>query len=274
MIGFFICFGLSLMAVPKTDWQKEGLQGKVKSVTTEYGITRYNQQGYVTSITYGGEDSFSGDVVYSYDSGNRMLVRISRNPYHEESERITNTYDATGLLLKTVRNGDYEGGVDKAEYNSKKQLIWLKTYDAELLIQAVEYIYDAAGNKTRENNYNEDMEIYSFIEFDYDDDGKLMEKRDFDNFIPDTPETVLKYNPRGWLIEEIAFYAGRFDYQKRYSYDTKGNLIKEETNYGEGDFIETYTCTYTYDKQGNWISKSESSAGELLEKQERVITYY
>lgn len=274
LLAVILIFTGMLLAKPQTDWQRDGLQGKVKSVTNEYGITRYNQQGYITSITYGSEDNFCGDVVYSYDSKNRMTVRISRNPYHEETERVTNTYNAAGLLLTTVRTGDYEGGEDKAEYNSKQQLIWLKNYDAELLIQAVEYIYDAAGNKIRENNYNEDMEIYSFIEFDYDAAGKLMEKRDFDTFIPDVPESVFKYNTQGQLTEEIAFYAGRFDYQNRYSYDAHGNLSKEETNYGEGDFIETYACTYTYDKQGNWLSKEEFSGGEQTEKQERTITYY
>jgi len=53
-----------------------------------------------------------------------------------------------------------------------------------------------------------------------------------------------------------------------------GNVIKEEYKSGYAEYTETYTNIYFYDKMGNWLTKEWYSEGELLEKIERVITYY
>lgn len=275
LAGILMFTGVLFAASPQTGWQKDAMQGKVKSVAGTFETITYTPQGYRQSITFGGADSFSGDITYSYDSSNRLLSRISRNAYREEINRLTNTYDASGLLLKTVRQGNEGNETDTHEYNSRKQLSWTKTYDSDnSMMEAVEYLYDATGNKIRENNYNEDMELYFYILFVYDKDANLLEKSAWS--LPETEraDTVYKYNLQGWLIEEVAYYMDEFDSSRTLFYDNYGNVTKEIMVIRDTEMPETYTYGYTFDKQGNWISKEDFSEGELMETEERVITYY
>jgi len=275
LIAILILISILLAAAPKTDWQTDQILGKVKCLKMDYAAFNYNAQGYRQSIIYGGSDNYSGDTMYTYDSSNHLLSSVSHNAYHEENGRITYTYDSSGLLLTMVSKGTDDDETKKYEYNGKQQLVWIKTYDSDNeLSQADEYLYSAGGNNYRINNYNGDMELYYYTLCVFDKANNKVEVQEYDAFIPEEPERVLRYDTAGLLTEEIAFYVGQFDYHKLYYYDSKSNCIKEETYFEDGEIIETCTYTYTFDKQGNWLTKIEKIDGEEIENETRIITYY
>jgi len=275
LLGILMFAGMLLATAPRTDWQKGGLQGKVKSLRTIYETIKYNPQGFRVSITSGDDSNYNGETNYSYDSANRLLTVIAKNAFHEEIHRITNTYDAAGLLIKTVNKGIEGNESDKFEYNAKKQLSGKKNYYEDgRLFEATEYIYDAAGNKTRENIYNSDMELSEYINYVYDASNKLVEKWEWTVPATEMPDTMYKYNAQGLVTEENAYYMDELESRDKFSYDNYGNVTRNVAESGYSDYTETHTYIYTYDKQGNWLTKEWYSEGDLIEKTERTITYY
>jgi len=266
---------LFLFAAPQTDLQTKGLKGKVKSVKEEYSLEKYNQQGYLESITLAYMDTVTGEKNFTYDSGNRLLTEIEKNENREEIKRVTNTYNAAGLLIKSVRKGKDGNDYDTIEYNAKKQRSRLKNYyNDDILYETVEYIYDAAGNKIKENIYNDQNELKAFKNFVYDKANKLVERSEWTTPATKKPNNLYKFNALGLVTEETAFWNDEVETRTTLYYDQNGNVDKEVIYSGEADYTDNYIYTYTYDKMGNWLTKEWYSEGELLEKIERVITYY
>ncbi|MDZ4121450.1 MAG: hypothetical protein U1C33_03465, partial [Candidatus Cloacimonadaceae bacterium] len=241
----------------------------MKSASTALTTKKYNPQGYLECVTYGDKDSFNSETVYTYDSRNKVLTSVSQNPYHEENYRITNTYGADGLLVKTLRKSPVSYETDIAEYNDKKQLCWMKSYYADKsLIDAVEYFYDSAGNKIRENYFDENMELSSQLSYIYDKDNKLIEKQDYKGSFFGDIENICKYNAQGLLTEEILFVDDELEESTTYSYDQYGNLTLQVVKSVYQAAAQTYTNKYTYDKQNNWVSMESALDGVVTEKEE------
>lgn len=77
------------------------------------------------------------------------------------------------------------------------------------------------------------------------------------------------YNSKGQVIKDAYTTGNGDDCTTEYEYDAQGRVIKESNDWGE-------TKTYTYqkfDKYGNWIKRTaKSSYGSNVET--RKITYY
>lgn len=151
----------------------------------------------------------------------------------------------------------------------------MKNYTGtNLLLSADEYLYDAAGNNTRMNSYSDTMELWFYKVSDYDRNNKLVEMREYQASDPKQAETINRYNAQGWLSEKLTYHKGELNTRMKISYDKYGNVTDQEVYFNRDAKTNITTFTYTYDKQGNWLTREELRNGKLNEKKERVITYY
>lgn len=267
LTGILVFFTI-VLAATKTDLQEANLFGKVKSIQTNRENTVYNQQGYLESITY-----YSGGVeAYQYDSNNRLLTIVYTNSDNKETSRSTKTYDTAGLMIKEVRK-DWVEEIDNLEYNAKQQLVRIKTYYADGRLKGVsEYAYDTAGNKISEEEYNNEMELNYKTLYTYDKHNKLVEEQRFIVRDTDIPNKSYTYDEDGFVTADTYFYNGEVEIRHEYSRDKYHNIITDEA-FEMGDFI-SYDYIYTYDKQGNWLTREEYRDVKLQDTQKRSITYY
>ena len=281
----------------KSDLEKEGLNGEVKSV----------RQIIYDAVL---ED---GKIVKGYvrDSGLDNYERV---------------YDANGNKIKETLF--YEDGevqeTNTFTYNSFNQVIESTNYDGagrlrtktsfgynenQKLIKIYEVGSDGNQNTSTVFNYNEDGKKSEELVYDYTNqldyklvftykDGKKSEEARYDYNNELVEKTFYTYNSNGNLVEEKKYegeelldkfvYAynqkgqkilyeryegdGTLGFRSTYEYDEKGNVVKEGiTTPGEPEFVTTRTFTY---EKGNWINKVEYEDGEPLTLTERTITYY
>lgn len=272
LTAIFVFIGVLLSAAPQTDWQKDGLHGKVKNITGDFETTTYNPQGYLESFT---TEIEGYTTIYTYDAKGRFISLVTTDSKGEFSWGTSNTYDASGLLATQVQKDTFGSGIGKYEYNAKKQLMWIKTYSAyDDLLRADEYLYDASGNNIRINYYGETMELWAYTTFAYDKKNKLLEKREYELPATEQPVAVDKYDAGGLLTESSKYHKGALDTRMTVSYDNYGNVTENKVYFAKKDQTNFTTFIYTYDTKGNWLTKEELRDGKLNYKQEREITYY
>lgn len=275
-MGLFIFTAMLFATVPQTDLQKELLQGKVKAISKVYNTTvlettTYNPQGNLESIVV----LFEGETHYTYDSKGRLVSYVATDADSLFSYGTYNTYDASGLLLISESKDTFGNDIGKYEYNAKKQITWVKHYFGDnSFFMAEEYIYDSAGNNIRMNSYDENMKLWAYTLSTYDKNNKLVEKQEFNASDPKIPEKAFKYNADGRMSEETRYYKGAPDTRMAVSYDKYGNITMDEVYFYKKAKTNTTTFTYTYDKQGNWLTREELRDGKFNMKDVREITYY
>ena len=117
-----------------------------------------------------------------------------------------------------------------------------------------DYEYDSKGNRIHAEKYSEysmDGQTWSetsVSDYEYDANGRLVysryENTDGDYFT----EESYTYNSKGFLIEEYSNYYG-LETIKVYTYNKNSDMIKMQTT-SDG---ETFTTEYKYDKLGKMI---------------------
>lgn len=163
-----------------------------------------------------------------------------------------------------------------------------------------EDIYDEQGNITQ-NIYIDGVsaDIFSIVDgvktqksaaventnvqntkyrYEYDEKGRIIEERKYDNRDILFFKSVYKYNEKGQLNEEIWYAKNKMTGDNFYTYNAQGNLTEKkyqtlDTTYHFKD--------YKFDAQGNWIQRTQSTVSELDGKQYiqatifyRKIQYY
>ena len=272
-MGLFVFIGITLTAVTQTDWQKDGLQGKVKTITDGFETTTYTQQGYIESFTT--ELGLYNDL-YTYDAKGRLISCVHTDRDGEFSNRKIYSYDVSGLLIVIEYKDSFASTITKYEYNTKQQLTWIKFFDAYNILYSSEgYLYDTAGNNIRINNYEEDAkEPWSYTIFAYDKKNKLVEKREYERPDTEQPIAVYKYDAEGLLTVESRYHEGALDTRMSVFYDKYGNVTMNKVYFAKDDETNFTKFIYTYDKKGNWLTKEEFRDGKHNYKSERSITYY
>jgi antitoxin component YwqK of YwqJK toxin-antitoxin module len=273
--------GSSAQTAPakKTDWEKDGLKGKVKSIR-EITYEAVEKFGKLTKGEIFCDES--GCFVYQrkYDTkGNK----IEENRYYSNGsldDKYTYKYDDKGNLTEENR------------YKSNGSLDWKKTYK-----------YDGKGNRTELNIYDSDGSLDREYTYKYDDKGNLIEENYYNSNGSLSWKYTYKYDGKGNNIEYNVYEDGSLDSKKTYKYDDKGNCI-EMTEYNSDGSLkkkDTYKVavqddevkknihklldgifssnkTYKYDDKGNWIE--EISYDEIYYDTdtpiitERTIEYY
>jgi RHS repeat-associated protein len=222
----------------------------------------YDARGNLTSAT-----DASGIISMTYDGADR-LTRIA----YPSGRSLDFTYDAGGRRTQMV---DQNGFAVNYAYDANGRLASLTNTAGELITS---YTYDAVGRLARETNGNG---TYTTYEYDaagqllhlvnHDDDGTVNSRFDYgyDALGRRTSMTTLEgtwqyeYDATGQLTG-VTVPDGR---TIQYRYDAAGNRISVtdsgvSTSYSTNNLNQYTTvgnATFTYDADGNLISKTEGS---------------
>ena len=224
----------------KTDWEEDGLQGRVKkyelfsydfdisdSINHEDFMKRFYQCDFDVDRMIRFADSINNNVVKDskfywlreYDSlGN--YTRLGDNIYYNE-------YDNQGLLSKMIID-DGVAPNDTVFYS---------------------YKYDDAGRLVEERRQNRSEH------WTYDSEGRLLERKVFEGEEM-IEHFTLKYDKNG-VLRKSEGYGGGIRSEKFYwECDSRGNVIYERTeNCGLANVVETRT-KYKYDRNDSIIKET------------------
>ena len=271
-----IFFLLSLMALvacesksSKTDWDKQNLKGKVKSIKeTPYEAIGYSGEYHKKNLAPRG---FANNE-FSFDETGKLLKEISYNKNGGVLNVYTYNYDNKGLLLS------------KDTYDSKGNLEEKSVYK-----------HDLQGNITEENSYNTNGKLKSnnYYIYRYNEKGNQVERYVFvyatdeeGNFSFDENGTAKieiiykeenSYDQKGNKIKSTIqdLFLGKTEIS--YEYDNRGNLVRKIEAGGVLDGKENVTCKYKFDSKGNWIEMTKTITSQGHSKNliiERNIEYY
>ena len=152
--------------------------------------------------------------------------------------KITRTYDEnSNLLTEFYKSNDGLAGYGSAfTYDEKGNKLTYKAYDnSGKVVGTEEYTYNEAGQLISQKSRNDDSYPVDSA-YTYNENGLLIKKV---NTYPENPESAF------WFV---------------YSYDSKGNLVKEEwTNIQGGEKSPHSHIDFTYDANGNKLSEIHSN---------------
>lgn len=231
---------LTISKEVKTDLEKEGLNGNIKSIRTDEEYTIFNTQGNktkVSSISYDGEES----LVYIYEYNDQIKTGVKHYKSNGDIDWVgVYTYNTDGQLIETTEESPNKDGPQfkhkyKYKYDKIGNLIE-KTRETTqgFILGKEEYIYK--DQKLIEENIYFCYEIYG-----QGLQTRLKERR------------KISYNSEGkkdqifMLFPPVSQDQDTTTYTISYSYlDGK---IKEESNMSDNIII------YEYDNQDNVITK-------------------
>ena len=279
----FILVG-SATAGSKTDRERDGLFGPVKTITLKIEMTKILEEKNpgVEFQSYDIKGNKKESIRYKED-GSIELKFI--NTYNEKGEITSNgLYDGESLMEETKFSYDGKGRKIQVEnffyydesLNSKTKF----TYDDKgnpiegvthnkngVVISKFVNIFDNKGNEIEILIYKGNGDLESRWIKIYNDASKLVEEFNYNGKGLILSEKSFIYNEKGSLIEEI--YSHNDGIKSLSKYDRKGNIIKEIYSTKEFPRKGTSIYTYTYDKWGNWIKKVDPFSTTY-----RKITYY
>lgn len=261
----------------KNDWQEEKLKGRVKSIRhIEYGASMKNGNITKDNIIF---DEYS---LNEYNQETNYLImfnhdgNITKKNHYKPNGNIRSQFsykydNRRNKIEEHFREDDYFR-INYYSFNSKNQLIRFKS---EQTLHSISY--DDKHKTSIEKNKDGD---YKFLT-QYDDDGKIIETKEIQDYNTIISITRYKYDNRGNNIEKhIMGDPHVISYKDIYEYDNNDNPIKEKriTVDIEGITNISYEVNYIYkyDKYNNWIQRISYSddCPYPCTLTERSIEYY
>ena len=182
-------------------------------------------------------------VEYSYEEDtDRGISRTERKHAADGSLSRESFYDSEGNLLRQIT---YEGNrmLSEYEYDPLEYQSWRTRYDDHGdILERCREVYDDAGNQTLYVRYDGEGNIDVFEGYECDRYVVIYPYRSYEN----------TYNDHGNLIRQVQYgYENNVEVIREYTYDAKGNLVKEFFS----DDMVTSEGEYEYDDAGNQIKE-------------------
>jgi RHS repeat-associated protein len=202
---------------------------------------QYNNRDFLSRIDYPGGRGFT----FEYDNGGKRTRRTSL-----DGDILNYTYDAVGRL-KTLTDAS-NAVLVSYDYDSAGRL----TGETKGNATRTTYDYDPAGNLLHLVNYAPDNSIQSRFDYTYDVNGNRTSMTTLEGIMNYTYDAIGQLTgvtlPNGRMIT--------------YAYDAAGNRTtvsdNSVTTVYTANALNQYTqvgnATYTYDKDGNMISKTDT----------------
>jgi YD repeat-containing protein len=263
----FVFVAVLLNAGTQTDLQKRELKGAVHTLTEGTDTYTFNKAGNIETISNKYSDEY-GEVCYTYNSKGQLTSS------GDEEAGTSYTYNDKGLLVEEEYSDWEETSKTIYSYNAKNQITWAKGYSNKKLTGATEYAYDAAGNVSKESNYDKDNLLTGYSEMVYDANKNIVELRKYDAKGVLGDKRQKKYNAQNRLIEEATFTGSNPRSKRTLSYDAQGNQTDETFLDIKSNTTIKTTYKYTYDSHGNWTKKEKWEGGVLRHTASRTISYY
>ena len=249
--------------IKKNDLEQQGLHGKVKS--TKDFITENKIKFCTLNKIY----NLDGNLreIFQYDKQN--LTVKTNFEYNENGLKTAENINF--LLFRNYNNGRFY------EYDKKGNLIIEKSYSRNpnmKITGTFKSIYNSAGEKIEETEYDDNGRKVSIKNFKYDAIGNLIESKQHNS---EGLISIIKkeYDKKGNVIK-YSVISTDVDTVTTTTYETKydefNNVIDEKVLDGNKTTHNKYL--YKYDNQGNWINCIEICDNKLKNITERVIEYY
>jgi antitoxin component YwqK of YwqJK toxin-antitoxin module len=286
--------------VPKPDWERDGLLGRVSRVRTfktwsNKGTPELEEEASYDAI--GNQITRrnlpidpAGTIVVEFgcDSSNRIAEIRYKKVTDASFRRTVYTYDENGRdreqaeyfadgTLEGLTTYSYDHKGNQTEEISKRhvhpQHFSPMRYDVYVTTRTT-YEYDNKGNKIKEFHFSPNGSLHSTWLFRYDARNLLIKELRFDKIGRLEREFVFKYDKGGWLREEWEYH--------NFCYEKNGDMCRGVVNSGNAWFYYLTKLTYGYDRIGNWIRQREFSMGgekntrrfKLEHTLSRLISYY
>lgn len=234
------------------DQKKANLKGKVKAVTETSYYYNNSVKGHVQN-----KEKISFD-----DYGNTLLIE----KYKEDGTAWI--YRACWSFSKGVLDKDDN---DSAGHRISHCVCHLDANGNTLKEDF--YKLDLNGNKIKDGLTQEGIITWSH-NFSYDSNGfKIGEEVYFYGTLNWKDE--FENDPQGRQIEGKEYRAGKLDYRWTIKYNDSGDEIEKHSYGGDGVEKESLSSTfsYTYDMQGNWITRTQTykDGTSILTEREIVL---
>jgi hypothetical protein len=268
--------------VEESDRARDGLQGKVQSVTVEtaplvdrFGEfveaarvtesqTIYGEDGHVLDIKrYRSDNTVDYAIQYGYENGlltteetfddnEAPLYKWVREYNEQDLETSLSGYNAEGQLdFRTVR-----------DYDNRGQLLKETSFNPdETFSYVADFSYTRQGSEKRTTYFTPgNVADYTSLET-FDKSGNRLEESATNTEGELEYKVTYRYDGDGRLLEEIAYKPdGTQDYRLLNEYDN-GHLVKTTEFNDKNEAF--YTYMYTYDEHGNMTERmTETQEGD------------
>jgi len=223
----------------KKDWEKDGLQGKVK----KYELFSYD---FDISDSINHEDFMKRFYQCDFDVDRmiRFADSINNNVVKDSKFYWLREYDSLGNYTRLGDNIYYN------EYDNQGHLAKMIIDDGTAFNDTIfySYKYDEAGRLVEERRQNRSEQ------WTYDSEGRLLERKVFEGEEM-IEHFTLKYDKNGVLRKSEGYGGIRSDAKFYWEYDSKGNVVFERReNTGLEDVIER-RIKYKYDRNDSIIKE-------------------
>ncbi|AFY40222.1 RHS repeat-associated core domain protein [[Leptolyngbya] sp. PCC 7376] len=185
----------------------------------------YNAVGDRLSVTDTINGQQNGVETFTYDDLSRV-TSITQTGTNVTDKRVDFSYDAASQMTGVTRYSDLAG--NNVVANST-------------------YTFDSVG-RLEELNHLKDGNPLAFYRFEYDDANRLTRFESVDG------SSDFDYNER----DELTSTDHSYQNDEAYSYDDQGNRTNDGYVTGlENRLLEDGTYTYTYDNEGNRLTRKE-----------------
>jgi len=257
----------------KSDLQKSGIKGQVRSCMTEtyrlgfndsksellvdtlsYYLWKYtyNRDGFVVEKKgFLSKDNLNYILEYVYNNGN-IDSTICFNSEGKQTARNICKYNDNDLCIE-LRHIENDTSFNRTFY----------------------YKYDRNNRKIREITYIEASQYKFNTKMRYDKQDQLIRKIEYQHNSWKKEVTYdYGYDENGNLVEINSYYHHtKSSYKDILEYNNQNNLVKQIT-YSNGKITEVYLYQYEYDSYNNWVRREQYLVGSEKEILEKVDNNY
>lgn len=232
----------------------------------ESTVYTYDESGRMLTKTVT-DQSGVHEYTYAYDEMGNLCSETSATPYQPYKKTVySNIYSEDGALVQSVATSydrlDAKTGKQVETFDLEGRLITKEHYSGNdsIPIETFQRVYDSNGRCLSESNYR-DGELLTRKLYTYSSRGNLLEVRDDPEIEKEfIYRTEYTYNEKGNTISEKEYFSYKGNREKfnkhfTYSYDKEGNLL-EKSQLSPNDGIVLNSTTWTYDKAGNVRSET------------------
>lgn len=216
----------------------------------------------------GNGDDKSRKQSFSFNiSGNKLEEIVQVGGVIEYKN--TCKYSGKKLISETIFNKNIKPSniVKKYSYDSRGRILQVKIVGpGNKLIQNLEYNHSSKVTSVRE--YQANSRLKSLTVFTYGPGNLLLSE-----VSNDSVRIEYLYNKAGRKIKRDEYKNDQLYYTVDYSYDNRGNILSETSQY-IGGTTTVLNYYYQYDKKGNWITMREQMNGTTYAISTREISYY
>jgi hypothetical protein len=240
-------------------------------------------------VSYDFYGDLASEIIFTYDQENRIAT-CEKKFYHQSLDDEVFTYqDSTYTVITKKHFPSGEVALGKRVHQLNGQRLYYKTtYPKGPTTEIIwERNRDGLVKRYQRKEWSQDSVLTEngLKEYEYNEDGQLTLISIYGHW-EDARKQYLssklnrQYDDQGRMTQEVSVDLNRSgeEYrgvQKDFSYDDQGRLSSVLiSSFGHIGGSGTNEWQFTYDEQGNWISKNILINGELSYIVERVITYY